>query len=228
MSEDRDAKVILVDTNLFFVRRLTDELHKDGFGVLHCSEPAYALTAVEWTMPVAILCATNLPNSDVYTIPRIVQSDERTRHIAVVAIGDSGQQPLLAAFRAGYDDFVERRIGARQTADHLVAFLLSRNSFQFSQADARQDLLSVIRSLSHRCETGALRVRAAGWEGIIFFKSGMLIHGECEEFTGDAAVLHMIETCNAVENPIYKFMRGCAIPAYETVEGTAEELIHHE
>ena len=88
--------------------------------------------------------------------------------------------------------------------------------------------MSVIRGLSHRCETGALRVRAADSEGIIFFKAGLLIHGECEEFTGDAAVLHMIETCYAVENPVYKFIRGCAIPATETVEGTAEELIEHE
>ena len=99
MSEDQGyGKLILVDTNLFFVKRLTEELQKQGLEVIHCTEPAYALTAVEWNMPVAILCATNLTNSDVYTIPGILHADERTRHIAVVAIGDGGEQPLLDAF----------------------------------------------------------------------------------------------------------------------------------
>src|SRR5262245_23981130 len=134
MNEDRDAKLILVDTNLFFVKRLTEELHKEGFEVIHCSEPAYALTAVEWNMPVAILCATNLANSDVYAIPRIIEADEGTKHIAIVAISDGGQQPLLDAFRAGYDDVIERRMGARDVSTHLVEFLLGRRkSFQFSQ-----------------------------------------------------------------------------------------------
>jgi CheY-like chemotaxis protein len=226
MSEDSDARIILVDTNLFFVKRLTDELRRQSFGVVHCAEPAYALTAVEWNMPVAILCATNLPTSDVYAIPRILQSDERTRHISVVAVGDSGQKALLEAFRAGYDDYVERRLGAHEVASHLVAFLLGRqNRFQVSHSEGVAGLCGVIRNLSHLRETGALRVQAAGSDGIIFFKAGELIHGESAGFIGDAAVLNLIENCSDAGAGVYKFVRGCALPCERTVQSAVEELI---
>ena len=140
MSEHGEhGKLILVDTNLFFVKRLTEELQKQGLEIVHCTEPAYALTAVEWNMPVAILCATNLANSDVYAIPGILRTDEATRHIAVIAIGDGGQEPFHDALRAGYHDFIERRIGAREVAGRVVSFLLSRRNGCRSAQTAGQE-----------------------------------------------------------------------------------------
>ena len=171
-------------------------------------------------MPVAILCATNLANSDVYAIPHILQADEKTRHISVIGVGDS-QQSLLDAFRAGYDDFVERRIGAQEVARHLVEFLLGRrHSLQLTQAE---DLSRVIQNIMLSEQTGALRVKAASSEGIIFFKTGEIIHAESASFIGDFAIRHMIEICCAGQHTC-KFLRGCAIPAVRTVQDTVEEL----
>jgi DNA-binding NtrC family response regulator len=223
MNEDRDAKVILVDTNRFFVKRLSDELHKHGFEVIHCSEPAYALTAVEWNMPVAILCATNLANSDLYTIPLIVQADERTKHIAVIAIGEGGEASLLDAFRASYDDFIERRVGAQEVARHLVEFLLGRrNSLPLPQGT---ELPAAIQTIAHSGESGALRLKTQRLEGVLFFRSGELIHAESGTLVGDAAISFMIEHTFGIEDRKYKFLRGCAIPTMRTVQDTVEELI---
>ncbi|MGH9670873.1 MAG: hypothetical protein ACRD3A_12280, partial [Terriglobales bacterium] len=54
------SKILLIDSNVFFAKRLGDALKHEGFEVVHSTQSAYALTMVEWDTPAAILCATNL------------------------------------------------------------------------------------------------------------------------------------------------------------------------
>ena len=90
-------KILVIDSNMFFVKRLTEALKEDGFEVVHCTHAAYALTMLEWNPPTAILCSTNLRELGAFELPRIVHGDAKTAIIPILAMGDGGNQALMAA-----------------------------------------------------------------------------------------------------------------------------------
>lgn len=230
------GKILVVDTNLFFVKRLTEALRLQGFEVLHSTEPAYALTMIEWNMPVAILCAVHLRNAQSFDIPSILRADAKTRHISVIGIGDRGQQSQLLALRAGYDDFLDRRLSAEEIAAHLVSFLTShQDGFQPTQMLGRSetaldgrlslvDLPGMIQVLAQSRQTGALHVNATATDGVIFFDAGEVIHAESGQFAGDEAIAHLIKNCYGVKDGVYKFIPGGAV-TLRTVQGNLSGLI---
>ena len=114
MSSKPDAlnqRILLIDSNVFFARRLTEALKAHGFNVIHSTQATYALTMLEWDAPNAILCATNLRELSVFDLPRILHSDAATTGIPILAMGEGGQQALMEAFRSGCDDYIDRRRG---------------------------------------------------------------------------------------------------------------------
>jgi CheY-like chemotaxis protein len=235
-AEESHGKVFVVDTNLFFVKRLSEALRGQGFEAVHCSEPAYALTMIEWNMPVAILCATLSQSSAGFEIPGILRADPKTSHIPVVAIGDRGQQSQLEALRAGYEDVVDRRLGAEEIVAHLISLLSSRrDGFQPTQMLARSetaldgrlslvDLPGVIQVLAQSRQTGGLHINADSADGIIFFDAGEIIHAESGQFAGDDAIVHLVKSCYLTKDGVYKFIPGD--PAkLRTVQGSLNALI---
>jgi DNA-binding response OmpR family regulator len=229
-------KIFVVDTNLFFVKRLTEALKQKGFEAVHCSDAAYALTMIEWNMPVAILCSTASRGPNTFEIPAILHADSKTSHIPVIAIGDRGQQSQLEALRAGYEDFVDRRLGADEIAAHLVSLLSSRkDGFQPTQMltpaetalDGRLslvDLPGVIQMIEQSRQTGALHVNAGSTDGIIFFNTGEVIHAESGLMAGDDAIVCLIKTCQRNKDGVYKFIPGSA-PTLRTVHCNLSGLI---
>ncbi|HEV2349684.1 MAG TPA: DUF4388 domain-containing protein [Terriglobia bacterium] len=230
------GKVFVVDSNLFFVKRLTEALKQKGFEAVHCSEAAYALTMMEWNMPVAILCSTASRGPNTFEIPAILRADSKTSHIPVIAIGDRGQQSQLEVLRAGYEDFVDRRLGAEEIAAHLVSLLSSRkDGFQPTQMLTRAetaldgrlslvDLPGVIQMIEQSRQTGALHVNAGPTDGIIFFSSGEVIHAESGLLAGDDAIVCLIKTCQRNKDGVYKFIPGSA-PTLRTVHCNLSGLI---
>ena len=59
-TEALNQRILVIDSNVFFARRLTEALKALGFDVVHSTQASYALTMLEWQAPTAILCATNL------------------------------------------------------------------------------------------------------------------------------------------------------------------------
>src|SRR3974377_1323097 len=53
-------RVWLIDSNVYFSKRLSDALTQQGFDVVPSMQAAYALTMLERNPPAAIMCATNL------------------------------------------------------------------------------------------------------------------------------------------------------------------------
>ena len=102
-------KILLIDSNVYFSKRLTDALQQQGFEVIPSTQAAYALTMLEWNAPTAILCATNLRDMGAHEMAPILRADPKTANIPLIAIGGGGDQALLEAYRAGCDDFVDRR-----------------------------------------------------------------------------------------------------------------------
>jgi CheY-like chemotaxis protein len=229
-------KILLIDSNVYFSKRLTDALQQQGFEVIPSTQAAYALTMLEWNAPTAILCATNLRDMGAHEMAPILRADPKTANIPLIAIGGGGDQALLEAYRAGCDDFVDRRRSPADLAAHVRSFLLSRQEgFQptqmLSAADtdlsgslSHLDLPGVMQMLGQSRQTGALHVNAGETDGIIFFEAGEIFHAECGTYFGDEAVTEIVKTCHAAEKGVYKFVYG-ATATQRTVLRSATDLL---
>ena len=213
-------KLLLIDSNVFFAKRLGEALKLEGFEVVHNTQSAFALTSIEWDVPVAIVCATNLREMGAFDLPKILRNDEKSAHIPVIAMGEGSEKSLMAAFRAGCDDFVDRRIGPEAIASHVRTFLRSHTEgFQPTQmltssdtvlsgSLSHLDLPGVVQMLCNSRQTGALHINANRIDGVLFFESGDLFHAEAGDLVGDEAVVLIIMRCNAEETGVYKFIPG--------------------
>lgn len=232
----RPGKILLIDSNVFFARRLSDSLKHEGFDVVHSTQTAYALTMLEWNTPDAILCATNLREMGAYEIPRILRTDSKTAKIPIVAMGEGGEHALMQAFRAGCDDYVDRRMGSDAIAAHVRTFLRSQQEgfhpTQMLESEetalegslSHMDLPGIIQMLGHSRQTGALHINAYETDGIIFFDSGEVCHAEAGDVVGDDAVLAIIKRCEGCEKGVYKFVPGYKA-ATRTVLRSVTELM---
>src|SRR3954469_25828161 len=229
-------RVLLIDSNVFFAKRLSDALKVEGFDVVHNTQSSFAMTSLEWDMPTAIVCATNLREMGAYELPKILHADEKTASIPIIAMGDGGEQALMAAFRAGCDDYVDRRLGAEHIAAHVRTFLkshtegfqptqmLGSNETALSGSLSHLDLPGVVQMLCHSRQSGALHINAPEIDGVIFFEAGDITHAEAGDLIGDDAVVIIVKKCNDLEHGVYKFIPG-AEAVTRTVLRSATDLM---
>jgi len=230
------AKILLIESNVYLVKRLGEALRQEGYEVIHSAQGAYALTMLEWNTPAAILCATNLREMGALEIAPILRADPKTAEIPVIALGSGGEQALMEAYRAGCDEYIDRRVPPQEIAQHVRNFLQSRQiGFQPTQmlpiADTELsgnlqhlDLPGVMQMLAHARQTGALHINAGVVDGVIFFDAGELAHAECGEYFGDEAVCEIVRRCYGVNAGVYKFMYGVTA-AQCTVLRSATDLM---
>jgi CheY-like chemotaxis protein len=229
-------RILLIDSNVYFSKRLSDALAQQGFDVLPSTQAAYALTMLEWNAPTAILCATNLREMGALEMARILRADPKTAHLPLIAIGAGGEDALLEAYRAGCDDYVDRRRSPSDIAAHVRSFLVSRqegfkptqmlpnSETDLSGSLSHLDLPGVIQMLGQARQTGALHVNAEDTDGIIFFEAGEIFHAECGAFFGDEAVTDIVKACQGAVTGVYKFVYG-ATAVQRTVLRSATDLL---
>jgi CheY-like chemotaxis protein len=229
-------RIVLIDSNVYFSKRLTEALKHAGFDVVPSPQASYALTMLEWNSPAAILCATNLREMGAHEMAPILRADPTTANIPLIAIGSGGDQALLEAYRAGCDDYVDRRRPAADIAAHVRSFLVSRHEgFQptqmLSSAEtdlsgslSHLDLPGVIQMLGQARQTGALHINAGDTDGIIFFEAGEILHAECAQLFGDEAVTQVVKACHGADKGVYKFVYGAAAKE-RTVLRSATDLL---
>jgi CheY-like chemotaxis protein len=229
-------RVVLIDSNVYFSKRLSEALKHEGFEVVPSPQASYALTMLEWNAPAAILCATNLREMGAHEMAPILRADPKTANIPLIAIGSGSDQALLEAYRAGCDDYVDRRRPAADIAAHVRSFLVSRHEgFQPTQmltsaetdlsgSLSHLDLPGVIQMLGQARQTGALHINAGDTDGIIFFEGGEILHAECGTFFGDEAVTQIVKTCHGAATGVYKFVYG-ASAAQRTVLRSSTDLL---
>lgn len=231
------STVLVIDSNVFFVKRLTEALRRVNFEVVHATQAAYALTMLEWSPPRAILCSTSLRGISACDLPKLVHADKASAHIAVIAMGEGDHQALMEAFRAGCDDYIDRRLGPENVAAQLRAFLRSRDEgFQptqmlqtsetaFEGNLSHLDLPGIIQMLDHSRQSGALYVNTGAIDGIIFFANGEVMHAEAGDCIGDDAVISIIKACNGIDSGVYKFVAGGSSAPTRTVLRSVTELM---
>jgi CheY-like chemotaxis protein len=229
-------RVLLIDSNVYFSKRLTEALQQQGFDVVPSAQVAYALTMLEWNAPAAILCATNLREMGAHEMAPLLHADPKTSHIPLIAIGSGDDQALLEAYRAGCDDYVDRRRSPADIAAHVRSFLVSRQQgFQPTQmltsaetdlsgSLSHLDLPGVIQMLGQARQTGALHINAGETDAVIFFEGGEIVHAECGTLFGDEAFVQIVKDCHAASAGVYKFVYGA--PANQhTVLRSATDLL---
>ena len=230
------GKILLIDANVFFAKRISEALKQEGFEVSHSTQAGYALTTLEYDTPSAILCSTTLREINAHELPPILHADPKTAHIPIIAMGDGGEQALMEAFRSGCADYVDKRLGAELIASQVKTFLRSHNEgFQpvqmlgssdtaLSGSLSHMDLPGIVQMLSHTRQTGSLYVNTDVIDGIMFFENGNIMHAECGELIGDDAVVQIVKSCNGMETGSYKFLPGESA-ATRTVLRSATELM---
>lgn len=230
------GKILVIDANVFFARRIADALRYEGFEVVHSTQSGYALTMIEYDTPSVILCSTNLREIGAHELPTIVHADPKTANVPVIAMGDGGEQALMEAFRSGCADYIDKRLGPELIASQVKTFLRSSSEgFQpvqmLGSSDtvltgslSHMDLPGVLQMLAHSRQTGALYVNAGVVDGIVFFENGNVTHAESGDLIGDGAVVHIVKRCNGVDTGNYKFLPGESA-ATRTVLRSATELM---
>jgi CheY-like chemotaxis protein len=235
-SKNATLRVLLIDSNVYFVKRITEALKKEGFEVIHHPAASYALTMIEYNPPDVILCATELREMGAFEIVPMLRSDPKTANVPLMALGSSAEKGPLEAYRAGCDDYIDRRRNPADIASHVRAFVWSaRHGFQptemLSTADtslsgnlAHLDLPGIVQMLDQARQTGALHVNAGETDAVMFFDAGAIHHAECGKLIGEEAVMQIIKDCQRTGIGVYKFIAG-TVPNERTVNRRATDLL---
>jgi CheY-like chemotaxis protein len=232
----RIPKILLIDSNVYFSKRLADALKKEGFQVLASTQPEFALTTLEYDTPTAVVCATNMRGMGALEIANIVKADPRNANLPIIALGDGSQRALMEAFQAGCDDYIDRQRQPAVIASHIRNIIISKSEgFQptqmLAQADTslsgsltHHDLPGVLQMLGQARQTGALHINAGATDAVLFFDAGNIAHAECGSLFGDEAVIHIVKSCTHGGEGIYKFVYGATTPR-TTVLRSATDLM---
>lgn len=232
----KPAKVLLIDSNVLFAKRLGDALKREGFEVTTSTQATFALTAIEYNAPTAIVCATKMREMGALEIAQIIHTDPKNANLPIIATGDGSQGALMEAFQAGCDDYIDRHLSPGTIANHVKNIIISKvEGFQptqmLGQADTslsgnltHHDLTGVMQMLGQAHQTGALTINAGETDAVLFFDAGEIVHAECGSLFGDEAVLNILKSCVRVGSGVYKFVYG-ASTAQRTVLRSATDLM---
>jgi DNA-binding response OmpR family regulator len=230
------SKILLIDSNVLFAKRLGEALKREGFEVSSSTQASFALTTLEYDTPSAIVCATKMREMGALEIAKIIRADAKNAALPIIAMGDGSQKALMEAFQAGCDDYIDRHLSPATIANHVKNIIISKvEGFQptqmLGQADTslsgnltHHDLTGVMQMLSHAHQTGALNINAGETDAVLFFDAGEITHAECGALFGDEAVLHILKNCVQCGSGVYKFVYG-ASSAQRTVLRSATDLM---
>jgi len=232
----RAARILLIDSNVYFAKRLGDALKREGFDVVTSTQAAYALTMLEYDTPTATLCATNVREMGALEIAKIVHADPKNVSLPIIALGDGSQRALMEAFQAGCDDYIDRHANPQVIAAHVKSVIVSKAegflpTQMLAQSDtslsgslSHHDLPGVIQLLTQAVQTGALHINAGETDAVIFFDAGGITHAECGSLFGDEAVIQILKNCHQSGSGVYKFVYGSTSPQ-RTVLRSATDLM---
>src|ERR1700751_3656244 len=236
MVAGKSAKILLIDTNVYFSKRLSDALKREGFEVTCSTQPAFSLTTLEYDAPSAIVCSTKMREMGALDLARMIRADAKNSAMPIIALGDGSQRALMEAFQAGCDDYIDRNRPPAVIATNVKNIIISKSEgFQPTQMLAQSDtslsgslthhdLPGVMQMLGHAHQTGALHINSGATDALLFFDAGAIAHAECGSLFGDEAVIHILKHCFRNNSGVYKFVYGSASP-HRTILRPATRLM---
>lgn len=118
------ARILVVDDNPTNLKLVSDVLAFDGYRILQASDAEHAQEIIKTSPPDLILMDIALPGMDGLTLTRLLKSDERTRHILVVALtafAMKGDHERVHA--AGCDGYITKPIDTRKISSLVSGYL---------------------------------------------------------------------------------------------------------
>jgi DNA-binding response OmpR family regulator len=233
----RASKILLIDSNVLFAKRLGEALKREGFEVIISAQAAFGLTTLEYDTPAAILCGMNMRDLGALELAQIVHADPKNASLPVIAIGDGNQRALMEAFQAGCEDYVDRRTDPSVIAAHIRSLVITkRDGFRPTQmlqqsettltgSLSHQDLPGVVQLLQQARQTGALHINAMDLDAVMFFDGGEIAHAETGNLFGDEAVIYILKTCTLLGTGVYKFNYGSAAPQRTVLRSSTDLLL---
>src|SRR5258706_3500355 len=203
----KPAKILLIDSNVLFSKRLGDALRREGFEVTTATQAAFALTTLEYNAPAVIVCATNMREMGALEIARIIHADPKNAALPVIAMGDGSQRVLMESFQAGCDDYIDRHLSPGVIANHIKNIVISKlEGFQptqmLGQADTslsgnltHHDLTGVMQMLGQARQTGAVNINAGATDGVLFYDGGEITPSRCGSPFGRQDLLYILKEC---------------------------------
>jgi CheY-like chemotaxis protein len=121
------ARILLVEDNPTNMKLTADLLEYDGFQVYRAADAEQARVILQSVLPDLILTDIDLPGMDGLTLACACKSNERLRHIPVVAITAFAMTADERAARAaGCDGYITKPIKTRELAHTLRSYLRPR------------------------------------------------------------------------------------------------------
>ncbi len=117
-------KTILIVEDIEFNRELLVQLLEDDYQVVTANDGAAGIEMAEETLPDLILMDLSLPVIDGWEATRRIKSNERLKHIPVIAVTAHAMQGDEEKARAaGCDDYLTKPIDEDLLIEKLKEFL---------------------------------------------------------------------------------------------------------
>lgn len=119
-----NQKILVVDDNPTNLKLVTEVLGWSGYEMLKAEDAEHAIVVIEKTRPDLILMDIALPGMDGLTLTRQLKSDDKTKHIPIIALtafamkGDD-----VKALDAGCNGYITKPIDTRKLSEQVAQFL---------------------------------------------------------------------------------------------------------
>jgi len=118
------ARILIVEDNPVNLKLASELLEMEGYAVERAVDAERAQELLRAAVPDLILMDIALPGMDGLALTRRLKSDDRLKHVPVVAMtafamkGDEGK-----ALAAGCDGYITKPIDTRRLPEQVAAFL---------------------------------------------------------------------------------------------------------
>lgn len=110
----KQSRILVIDDNPMNLKLVSEVLEFEGHEVHKAANAQAALEILSGMLPDLILMDISMPGMDGLTLTRKLKSEDRTRHICIVALTASAMKgDDFKAFEAGCDGYITKPIDTR-------------------------------------------------------------------------------------------------------------------
>ncbi|MEK6758940.1 MAG: response regulator [Deltaproteobacteria bacterium] len=123
------VKILVVEDNFMNKVLVKEILTLHGYEIIEAKSGTEAIKAINMLRPDVILMDIHLPEMDGITATRIIKSDERNRHIPILALTASamkGEEENL--MNKGFDGYVAKPIDRKKLLETIIESLGARKT----------------------------------------------------------------------------------------------------
>jgi CheY-like chemotaxis protein len=122
-SSGRDA-ILIIDDNRINMELVTVVLRAEGYSILQAEDAETGIALARDEQPVLILMDLSLPGMDGLSATGLLQGEEATKHIPVVALtGHATKEDEANALAAGCVGYIAKPIDTRGFPDLIQHFI---------------------------------------------------------------------------------------------------------